>query len=272
MRETAVKELGLEMKMIKDKAKLSKFLVAFEVAKARSSRMTELEGEAAVKKLPKALPTPDFQGMREAYDKKFLANEDRKVPSRACIAKKLESVEKNGLKVEPIIEITNMREDEGNESFEPIWDPQEGLVSVGKTANVELPQIAEDFRYRVMLIGTCWSFVAIQQTNRKYHAPPTVVVGPFGLVVGRDGLWRGVESGWSCGLRARSVMESHVVIRIRDMGRRVQESERRASWVDSVVKERFFTTPLCWEAIETAERRADSLTRIPCEGAKDGKL
>ena len=38
IRETAVKELGLEMETLKDKAKLSKLLVPFEIAKARSSR------------------------------------------------------------------------------------------------------------------------------------------------------------------------------------------------------------------------------------------
>ena len=65
-----------------------------------------------------------------------------------------------------------MREDEGNESFEPIRDPQGGLLAVRRTAKVGLPQTAEDFRYRVTLMGT----VAIQQTNRKYLAtvhPPS---------------------------------------------------------------------------------------------------
>ena len=65
--------------------------------------------------------------MREAYEKKFWTIEDRKVPSRAYVAKKLESVEKNDLKVEPITESTNMREDEGKESFEPIWRSARGV-------------------------------------------------------------------------------------------------------------------------------------------------
>ena len=60
IRETAVKELRLEMKTLKNKAKVSKLLVALEIAKARSSRMAEMEGEAAVKELSKTLPTPDF--------------------------------------------------------------------------------------------------------------------------------------------------------------------------------------------------------------------
>ena len=69
MRETAVKELALEMNTLKDKAKLSKMLVAFEIAKYRSSRMAELEGEAAVEELPKSFANPRFLehegGLRE---------------------------------------------------------------------------------------------------------------------------------------------------------------------------------------------------------------
>ena len=77
MRETAVKELRLEMKTLKDKAKQSMLLVAFEIAKGRSPGMPELGGESTVQELPKALPTPDYQGMREAYEKKFWEIEER---------------------------------------------------------------------------------------------------------------------------------------------------------------------------------------------------
>ena len=47
--------------------------------------------------------------MSEAYEKKCWTIEDRKVPSCAYVEKKMESGEKNDLKVEPITEITNMR-------------------------------------------------------------------------------------------------------------------------------------------------------------------
>ena len=42
----------------------------------------------------------------------------------------------------------------------------------------------------------------------------------------------------------------------------------RTSWVDAVVKERFFTTPLCWEAIETAKRRPDSQQEYPAKAPR----
>ena len=88
------------MKTQKDKSKAIDVAGGVRDCKGQVSRMAELKGEAAVKELPKTLPTPDFQGMREAYEKKFRAIEDRKVPSGAYVAKKLESVEKNVLKVE----------------------------------------------------------------------------------------------------------------------------------------------------------------------------
>ena len=151
------------MKTLKDRAKLSMLLVAFA----------------------QALQTPDYQGMREAYENKFWEIEDCKVPSRACVAEKLESVEKDDLKVEPLTEVTSTREDEGNKCFEPSWDPQGGPVAVRKTAKVGLPQTAEDFRYRVTLMGHCWSFVANSAHEPKVlgHAPPAFVVGLLGLLV-----------------------------------------------------------------------------------------
>ena len=44
----------------------------------------------------------------------------------------------------------------------------------------------------------------------------------------------------------------------------------RTSWVDPIVKERFFTMPLCWEAIETAKRRPDSQQEYPAKAPRTG--
>ena len=226
MREAAVKELGLEMKTLKDKAKLSMLLVAFA----------------------KALRTPDYQGMREAYEKKVWEIEDRKVPSRACVATKLESVEKNDLKVEALTEVTNTREDEGNESFEPNWDPQGGLVAVRKTAKVGLPQTAEDFRYRVTLMGHCWSFVAIEHTNRKYLA----TLHPH--------LW----SDYLDYLLEESVQE-------RD------ERRRSCHRVEDILGRSDCEGEVLYDASllggdRYSEEKARFPTRIPSEGAEDRKL
>ena len=53
------------------------------------------------------------------------------------------------------------------------------------------------------MLGLCGG--SANEPKEPGHAPPTVVVGLFGLLVWGDGLWHGVESGWSCGLRVRSV-------------------------------------------------------------------
>ena len=46
----------------------------------------------------------------------------------------------------------------------------------------------------------------------------------------------------------------------------------RTSWVVPVVKERFCTTPFCWEAIETAERRPDSQQEYPAKAPRTGSF
>ena len=198
----------------------------------------------------------------------------------AYLAKKWESVEKNDFKVEPITEITNMREDEGNESFEPTWDPQGGLVAVRKTAKVDLPQTAEDFRNRVTLMGTCWSFVAIQQTNRKCLATlhPQLWSDYLDYLLGETVFGMGSRVGgvaisgtgpsWKVMLSYEYEMRAAAyksVMKGEDLAVAL-----RTSWVDPVAKERFFTTPLCWEGIETAKRRPDSQQEYPAKAPRTG--
>ena len=44
----------------------------------------------------------------------------------------------------------------------------------------------------------------------------------------------------------------------------------RTSWADPIVKEKFFTTPLCWEVIDTAKRRSDSQQEYPPKAPRTG--
>ena len=72
LREMSKDSLGIDpSKGLKDKAKLSKVLVAFEVAKARSTRLAELDGDASAREVPKSLPATDSRGMRDSFEKMY---------------------------------------------------------------------------------------------------------------------------------------------------------------------------------------------------------
>ena len=95
LRETAKESLGVDTtKGLKEKAKLSSLLVAFETAKNRQTKMAEMEGEAVARQLPKTLPSTDYRGMRDAFHKKFWTLDETRVPSTSYLEKKLDMVEK----------------------------------------------------------------------------------------------------------------------------------------------------------------------------------
>ena len=127
---------------------------------------------------------------------------------------------------------------------------------------------------------TFWSVVAIQKTKPQVlgHAPPIVVVGLFGLLVGKSVFGMVSRVG---GVAVSGSGPSWKVLlsyeyEIRAAGyKRVMKGEDladalRTSWVDPVVKERFFTTPLCWEAIERSKRRPDSQQEYPAKAPRTG--
>ena len=111
------------------------------------------------------------------------------------------------------------------------------------------------------------------------HAPPTVVVGLFGLFVGETVFGMVSRVGGVAVSRSgpsRKVMLSYVV---RDTGRSVQSSDERRRSCCCV--EDILGGPGCeGEVLHDAtllgsdrdnQKKARFPTRIPCEGAKDGK-
>ena len=155
-------------KGLREKAKLTKVLVAFETAKVRAFKAAEMDGDAAVKEVPKALPSTDFHGMRDAFERTFWVLEDKRVPSRSYMERRLENMEKNDLRIEPLSEVTNIKEDEESDVFRTMWDASGNLSAVKKRAKVELPQDPEALRARITLLGTSWIFAGLQHSNRDY--------------------------------------------------------------------------------------------------------
>ena len=117
-----------------------------------------------------------------------------------------------------------------------------------------------------------WSFVAIQQTNRKYLATLHPQLWDYlDYLLVETVLWHGVESGWSCGLTSGPSWKVMLLYEyeIRAAAhKRVMKGEDladglRTSWVYPVAKERPFATPLCWEA------RQEYTAKAPRTGSYD---
>lgn len=68
MREILTKDLEVDTSTFAGKVAASKFLAAWESAKARSSKVAQVEAEAEIRQDAKPIITSDYKAMREAYE------------------------------------------------------------------------------------------------------------------------------------------------------------------------------------------------------------
>ena len=92
---------GLDVKSLPDRIKASKVITAWLAAKARASKQAETEGDCEVRRVPKDTSVGDMAAMRTAFERKCWELEDKCVPGKSYMEKKLDEMEKNELRAEP---------------------------------------------------------------------------------------------------------------------------------------------------------------------------
>ena len=70
---------------LQNRVLVSKIVVAWESARARSTKHAEAEAEAELRQEPKVLRTTDFRAMKDAWEKKWWPLEDRQIPAKSYL-------------------------------------------------------------------------------------------------------------------------------------------------------------------------------------------
>ena len=247
------------------RVKITKLVVAWETAKVRAAKMAEMDATGEATSIPKALAPMDKQSMRAAFEQKWWELEDRRVPGKSYLEKKLDEVEKNELKAEPLSEVLSTNEDEPD-TLRTVWDASGELKAVKVSSTVPLPSGSEELRTRIVLLGTAWQFVAFQHTHREYlkKLTPQVFQEYLDYLLGefvwglhaKDG--RGNSFGapsWHLVIAYEHAIRVKAVTLVKK-GHLFKDALRMA-WEDSVTKERNFTTPLGLEGAGQRKRRFD---------------
>jgi hypothetical protein len=274
-------EIDMDVDMA-NRVKVSKIVVAWDTAKARSTKQAEIEGESQFRRVPKDLGPGDFQAMRESFETRWWELEDKRVPGKSYMEKKLDEVEKNELKAELLSEVVSQEEDDPD-SLKTVWSVGGELKAVKVGAKVSLPGNPEELRSRITLMGTAWIFVSSQQTHRPYlrDLNPRLfqeyldyLLGEFVYgMCGRDGRGEPLASpSWSLVISYEHAVRSKAMSLVRK-GSTFADA-LRAAWEDPLVKERFLNTPL---ALESVKRPFSSIgndrqeQRAPAKGKSKGK-
>ena len=246
----------LDPKDLTSRVKAGRVTVAWLTAKSRAAKQADLDGECEARKVPKDIGTSDVSAMRKAFEKAWWELEDSQVPAKTYLEKKLDEVEKDELRAEPLTEVLTVPEDDPD-TLKTIWTSNNELKAVKVGAKVSLPKDPEEFRRRITVLGTAWLFISYQQTHKDYLkglTPQTFteylsyMLGEFVMgLSAKDALGNPMAlPPWSLVISYEHAIRSKAISLVKK-GALLKDALKQA-WEDAVTKERHFTTPLCLES------------------------
>jgi hypothetical protein len=250
---------------IVSRVRISKIVVAWLAAKTRAQKQSEQDGDCEVRRIPKDIPLASVAAMGTAFEKTYWALEEGHLPARSYLERKLDEIEKDDLRAEPLEEVVSMTEDDPD-ALKTEWKPDGQLRAVRIGTKVSLPKGPEDLRKRLALLGTTLIFTSLQQVHKAYlkGLTPQTFVDYVEYLLG-DYVWKLAAHGaggtllsspsWSLLLSYEHAIRKKMVSLVKK-GQTVKDA-LRAAMEDPVTKERFFTTPLCVEAV-SGKRAAPS--------------
>ena len=244
---------------IPQRVMVAKLMLAFTSAKTRTQEATKHESALEARHLPKEISNNACNGMRGAFESKWWPLEDEQVPSRAWIERKLNEVETQVYRAEPLTEAVRMTdEDPGN--LKATWTHEGGMELTKTGTKAPLPRNQEELRERVILLGTAWMLVAFQQTQRPWlqGLTPQLFQEYLSYLLGRYvfGLTAKTDTGREFASPSWELLLAYEqAVRVKAMklvkaGGTLRDS-LRAAWEDLVTRDPNFTSVL---ALETKER------------------
>ena len=247
---------GMDMKNLVDKVKSGKVVTAWLASKARAAKQADMEGDCEVRKVPKDMSVGDMAAMRNAFERKFWELEEKNIPGKSYLEKKLDEIEKDELRAETLSEVICATEDDPD-TLKAVWNANNELRAVKVGAKAALPRDPEELRRRIHLMGAALIFAGFQQTHKSYlkavdpqlfHEYVDYLLGEHvhGLVAKSSYGAPIAGPTWTLLLAYEQAIRSKAVQLVRK-GATYKEALKKA-WEDPVVKERNFTTPLCLES------------------------
>ena len=249
-------DLGLDpATSLQERAAVAALVCAFNSAQTRSSKLAEVEAEMESRQWTKTIPPSDYLAMRLGFDKRHWKLEERETPSKDYLEKKLEQMESGEWSAEALTEVVSKDEVEPD-SLQPIWD-KSGRLTVKKGTNtVPMPSNPEELRRRLSIMCNGIIMLAMRHANR--HELQGVTPGLFekykAYILGEHvlGLQAKDTSGemvskppWHLVMSYEHAIRKHATKAINESGCALPFHEAlKQAWLDPVVKERYFTTPL----------------------------
>ena len=107
---------------------VARYLVAWQTAKARIKMQAEAEATSELREWAKPISQIDYVAMRHSYAKLYGELEDKQIPSKEYLEKKLHELENGGFRAEALTEVVS-RDQVDLDALMPVWDAK-GHITV----------------------------------------------------------------------------------------------------------------------------------------------
>ena len=151
---------------LKLRAQAAGVVVAWKTATLRVERQAEAEATNEVRDAAKPIPSTDYIAMRQAFAAKFGDLEDRHIPAKEYIEKKLAELESGEFRAEPLSEVIS-RDEVDPDTLQTHWDAK-GTISIRRGGSkTAMPSGPEQLRLRLTVLQNALIMIQLRHPGRE---------------------------------------------------------------------------------------------------------
>eukprot|EP00435_Cladocopium_sp_Y103_P043568 s631_g12.t1 len=158
--------LGLDQAAsLENRVKVAAVTCAWVNAKTRVQRSAEVEAELDTKEWRKPVVSSEWLAMKAGLEKALGALDDKTLPAKEYVEKKLQEVESSDYRAEEMVEVIS-RDEADPDTLIPQFDTKQNLtVRRGSTKSKD-PENPESLRVKLTIMRNALMMIALKHTNR----------------------------------------------------------------------------------------------------------
>ena len=249
---------------LQERIQVAAIACALQNAKTRVQRSAEVDAEYDIQDRAKPVVPGEWMAMKVALEKRLGAIEDKVMPAKEYIEKKLAEVEANEYRAEPMAEVV-AKDEVDPESLHPVFDTKGRMTLKRGATRVSEPANAEELRRRLTIMRNAHVLISLKHTNRaelqgewstSFETYKDYILGEFvyGLSAKDADGYTVASPPWSLVLSYEHAVRKHAA-RLVNVDGKAWPAALREAMKDGTIKERHFTTPLALYAKRPAVNR-----------------
>eukprot|EP00435_Cladocopium_sp_Y103_P044554 s1729_g12.t1 len=149
-----------------DRAQVASVICSWKDTVTKAKRQAEVEAEMNSREWTKPIPVGDYVQLRNFFQKSVGHVEDRVMPAKEYLEKKLQELENGEFRAEPLSEVVS-KDEIDPDVLTPIFDSKGSLTVKKGSSTVAMPSGPEQLRRRLSVMQNCLMMLALKHVNRE---------------------------------------------------------------------------------------------------------